>query len=236
MTDTTIEHPPATRTRLREISHLFLSEPEERLPGPAPRILPVWLPPDMDMALPTALAFGFRMLGLPAGVTHVHPELAVRDPRTRWPNGARQFDSIDALRSDRALLRSGLRVCISPLTSGSDPELADFPLSVLIVPQDGAMLTPVFQALKQMRTAGCRRVVAIAAVSGLETDRLEGDAAFARLAQHARIYLGWQPGYAGAIRLGLKPDESPHAGDILNTAANIANALSLKPEPPTSGN
>jgi hypothetical protein len=106
----------------------------------------------------------------------------------------------------------------------------------LFVPQDGAMLTPVFQALKQLRTAGCRRVVAIATVSGLGTDRLEGDAAFARLAQHARIYLGWQPGYAGAIRLGIKPDECPHAGDILNTATNLANALSLKPEPVVARN
>lgn len=231
MTDVIIENPPLARARLREISHLFLSEPEERLLGPAPRILPVWLPPDTDLALPTALAFGFRMLGLPAGVTHVYPELALRDPRTRWPSGAKQFDSIAALRCDRALLRSGLRVCVSPLTSGADPELADFPLCVLVVPQEGAMLTPVFQALKQMHTAGCRRVVVIATVSGLETDRLEGDTAFARLAQHARIYLGWQPGYAGTIRLGQKYDQSPHPGDILNTAANLANALSLRPRP-----
>lgn len=222
MSDITVLPPSDSRTRLREISHLFLSEPDTGMDS-APRIIPVWMPAGADyFALIGALSYGLRMHGTVAAIAHSDPALADRDPRTRWPNGAHRFGSLEEMRSGITLAHPDARVCLAPVSDGGHAVFNEAPVGIVIVPEDGAQLTPVFQALKQIRGAGCRRVVAMATVTGTHTDRLNGDAAFARLAQHARIYIGWQPGYVGAIRLGAARDESPNAADVFVVAANLA--------------
>lgn len=214
--------PPVSRARLREISHLFLSEPDTSTAAP-PRIVPVWMPADADyFALMGALTYGLRMHGTVAAIAYSDPELADRDPRTKWPHGAHRFGSFEEMRTGITVAHPSARVCLAPVPDGAHAMFGESPLGILIVPEDGAQLTPAFQALKQIKGAGCRRVLALATVSGPRADRLNGDAAFARLAQHARIYIGWQPGYIGAIRLGARPDESPNAADVFGVTGNLA--------------
>jgi len=215
----------ASRARLRDISHLFLSDPD---PSPAapPRIVPVWMPADAGyFSLLGALAYGLRMHGMTTAIAHADSELANRDPRTRWPHGAHRFGSFEEMRAGITVAHPGVCVCLAPVPDGGHPAFGELPFGVLVVPEDGAQLTPAFQALKQIKAAGCRRVVALATATGARADRLNGDAAFARLAQHARIYIGWQPGYIGAIRLGVRPDESPNAADVFSVSANLAAEL-----------
>ncbi len=214
-----------SRARLREISHLFLSEPDTATAAP-PRIVPVWMPADAGcFALMGALAYGLRMHGMVAAIAHADSDLADRDPRTRWPHGAHRFGSFEEMRAGITVAHPGVRVCLAPVPDGAHAVFGESPFGILIVPEDGAQLAPAFQALKQIKASGCRRVVALATVTGTRADRLNGDAAFARLAQHARIYIGWQPGYIGAIRLGASPDESPNAADAFSVSANLAAEL-----------
>jgi hypothetical protein len=225
MSEITVFPPAGSRTRLREISHLFLSEPAT-LVAAAPAIIPVWLPAAAGhFALLGALTYGLRMHGTSAAIAHADPALAGQDPRTHWPRGAHRFASLEALREGIADVRPDARVCLAPVSEGAHDVFCNSPIGILIVSEDGTQLTPTFQALKQIRNAGCRRVVALATVQGAHADRLNGDAAFARLAQHARIYIGWQPGYVGAIRLGARLDESPNAADVFGVTANLATEL-----------
>jgi hypothetical protein len=225
MSEITMLPPPTSRGRLREISHLFLSEPDTGTAAPPP-IVPVWMPADAGcFALMGALAYGLRMHGMAAAIAHSDPGLADRDPRTHWPHGAHRFGSFEEMRAGITVAHPGARVCLAPVPDGAHAMFGESPLGILLVPEDGTQLTPAFQALKQIKGAGCRRVVALATVTGARADRLNGDAAFARLAQHARIYIGWQPGYIGAIRLGARLDESPNAADVFSVSANLAAEL-----------